>query len=355
MATVFITGFPGFLASGLVERILARPARSSVVCLVEPRFLALAEARAATLGCDTSDRNSRLRLVIGDITEPDLGLGAEGLTGITEIFHLAAIYDLGVSRELALTVNVDGTRNVLAAAAACPDLKRVHYVSTCYVSGRHAGVFRETDLEVGQTFNNYYEETKYLAEALVRKRMADGLPVTIYRPAIVVGDSRTGATQKYDGPYPVIRLLLRQGRVAVMPIVGDPDGTRVNLVPSDYVLRAIDHLSRLPEAEGKTYHLADPHPLTASEILEAVAAVTKQRIVRMRLPMGVARMAIERVPGVYRLLGIPAAALPYYSHPTLYSTSNAEADLVGSGIEVPSFRSYVDRLVEFVRRNPELS
>lgn len=350
--TVFITGFPGYLASGLVERILDRSEVRSVVCLVEPRFVDLAETRARSLGCDGSDKNSRIQLLPGDITQADLGVGAGGLTDISEVFHLAAVYDLSVSRELALSVNVHGTRNVLDAAARSSELKRFHYVSTCYVSGRHPGVFRETDLDVGQRFNNYYEETKYLAEALIRERVAGGLPATIYRPAIVVGDSRTGATQKYDGPYPVIRLMLRQGRIAVMPIVGNRDTTRVNLVPSDYVLGAIDYLSQRPESKGRVYQLADTNPLTASEILEAVAGVTGQRVVRVRLPMGMARAAIEHVPGAYRLLGIPAAALPYYSHPTQYSTANAEEDLGGSGIEAPGFRSYVARLVEFVQKNP---
>jgi len=353
MATVFITGFPGFLASGLVERIVARTPAPSVVCLVEPRFLELARARAERLTADLTGEGPRIRLVSGDIRRPGLDLPGDALNGVSEVFHLAAVYDLGVPRDVGLSVNVDGTRNVLDATAGCATLERVHYVSTCYVSGRHPGVFRESHLDVGQSFNNYYEETKYLAEALVRNRMSDGLPATIYRPTIVVGDSRTGATLKYDGPYPVIRLLLRQGRVAVMPIVGDPDGTRVNLVPSDYVLSAIDYLSRLPQAEGRAYQLADPDPLTASGILDAIAEVTGQKVVRVRLPMGVARASIRRVPGVHRLLGIPAPALDYYSHPTLYSTTSAENDLEGSGIEVPPFRSYLERLVAFVRRYPK--
>ena len=111
-----------------------------------------------------------------------------------------------------MRINVDGTRNVLDFAQEARNLRRLHYVSTCYVSGRTAGVFTEHDLEKGQSFNNYYEETKYLAEVEVQQRMRAGLPTTIYRPAIVVGDSRTGATQKYDGPYFVIRWLLRQPR-----------------------------------------------------------------------------------------------------------------------------------------------
>jgi len=149
---------------------------------------------------------------------------------VVEIYHLAAIYDLGVRREFAMRVNVEGTRNMLEFACHCRGLRRFQYVSTCYVSGTHAGEFSETDLERGQRFHNFYEETKYLAEVDVQKRMREGLPVTIYRPAIVVGDSKTGNTQKYDGPYSVIRFLLRQPRLAVLPKMGDPDRTEVNLV-----------------------------------------------------------------------------------------------------------------------------
>src|SRR5262249_44829249 len=148
-------------------------------------------------------------LVVGDITAPDLALGggAPARDDVRAIYHLAAVYDLSVARDLAVKVNVDGTRHVLDWAGACPHLERLHYVSTCYVSGRYAGVFTEEDLEKGQTFNNFYEETKWQAEVLVRGRMQSGLRATIYRPSIVVGDSTTGATQKLDGPYYFLRWL----------------------------------------------------------------------------------------------------------------------------------------------------
>ena len=115
----------------------------------------------------------------GDITQPGLGLNGRGLDDVTEVWHLAAVYDLAVECELAVRVNVEGTRNVLDAIARCPGLERLHYFSTCYVSGRYAGPFGEDDLEVGAPFNNYYEETKHDAEADVRRRMAAGLPATI--------------------------------------------------------------------------------------------------------------------------------------------------------------------------------
>lgn len=300
----------------------------------------------------------RVRLVVGDITEPDLGLALEleSLVGdISAIWHLAAVYDLSVPRDVALRVNVEGTRNVLGLAGRCGDLGRLHYVSTCYVSGRHAGIFSEDDLEVGQQFNNFYEESKYRAEVAVREVMSDGLPATVYRPAIVVGDSRTGATGKYDGPYFILRWILRQRGTALVPVVGDPDATRVNLVPLDFVIDALMHLSALPHAVGRTYQLADPSPLTVAELLDVFAEGTGKRVRRLSIPRRTAKWAIDRVPGVYPLLKIPSAAVDYFAHPTHYTVFQARADLEGSGIEVPPFASYAPRLVEFMRRHPKIS
>ena len=159
MATVFFTGFPGFIGSELLPRVLARSAELQAVCIVQEKFAGLARSRAEQLTELHSELRDRIELVSGDITEPDLGLGAERrrLAGATaEIYHLAAVYDLSVERTVGLRVNVDGTRHVLDFAAECPRLARFQYVSTCFVSGRWAGIFGEDDLEGGQSFSNYY-------------------------------------------------------------------------------------------------------------------------------------------------------------------------------------------------------
>jgi thioester reductase-like protein len=180
--TVFMTGFPGFLGSALLPRILRRT-DSDAVCLVQPRFAAAATDRLGRLEAEDPSVAGRIRLVSGDITRPGLGLDDDGvLAGVTELWHLAAVYDLAVSRDLGLRVNTEGTRYVLDAAERCPRLERFHYFSTCYVSGRRAGAFGEDDLEPAGPFNNFYEETKHYAEVEVRRRMAGGLPATIYRP-----------------------------------------------------------------------------------------------------------------------------------------------------------------------------
>ena len=356
MDTVLFTGFPGFLGSELLPRVLSRMPDAEAVCLVQPKYAPLARTRLGDLAARTPGLAERTRIVEGDVVQPDLGLGAatELTANVVEIFHLAAIYDLSVGREPAMRVNVEGTKHMLAFAARCARLRRFQYVSTCYVSGRYPGQFTEDMLEQGQTFNNFYEETKYLAEVEVQRAMRNGLPATIYRPAVVVGDSTTGATQKYDGPYFAMQWLLRQPKVALMPVVGDARATRFNVVPRNFVVDAIAWLSGRPESLGRIYQLADPAPLTIDELLTDLGRSTGRTLIRIPLSRGMAKMFIEKVPGVYALLRIPSSAIDYFVLPTTFSTTNAQRDLAPSGITCPRFPEYSDRLVEFMRTHPEV-
>ena len=146
--------------------------------------------------------------------------------------------------------------------SGCSNFGRLHYISTCYVSGRHPGNFTENDLVVGQRFNNYYEETKYLAEVEVQNRMKRGLAATIYRPAIVVGDSQTGATQKFDGPYGALRWLLRCPRIAPMVTRRRPAAIPRQSGPAGFC-RGRDQPAECADVSGgRVYQLCDPHPST---------------------------------------------------------------------------------------------
>jgi len=352
-----MTGFPGFLGSALLPRILCRTG-ADAVCLVQPKFAALARRRAEELVDAEPALRGRIALVEGDITRPGLGLQPADLdrvtAGTTELWHLAAVYDLAVGRELGMRVNVEGTRNVLDVAERCHGLRRLQYFSTCYVSGRYTGPFGEDDLQVGARFNNFYEETKHLAEVEVRRRMARGLPATIYRPSIVVGDSATGETQKYDGPYFLFQWLMRQRRLAVVPALVDPTMVRFNVVPRDFVIAAVDRLAGLPESEGRTYQLADPRPPTVAELVGMSGAELERRVITVRVPRRTARRAMASVPGVYRLVRIPAEAVDYFAHPTHYLTDHSRAALAGSGIAAPPLASYLGRLLTFMRAHPEV-
>lgn len=357
MTVLLLTGFPGFLGSALLPRLLARRDGVRAVCLVQERHLPTARRRLDELELEHPHLRDRVELVTGDITAEGLGLDADGAPDpaeVGEVWHLAAVYDLTVPVDVARRVNVDGTANVVAYCRTLPRLERLQYVSTCYVSGRFAGEFTEDDLDVGQEFRNHYESTKYDAEVLVRKAMADGLPVTVYRPGIVVGDSRTGETQKYDGPYFLATFLRRQPPVALVPAVGPVDEVRVGLVPRDYVVGAMDELSVMPASLGRTYALTDPEPPTAREVVEAFAGRLGKRVVWVPLPLAPTRALVGRVPLMEQLLGLPAESLDYFASPTTYATTHAVTDLAGTGLRCARFGDYADRLLDFMLDHPEV-
>ena len=353
-----LTGFPGFLGSALAERLLLRD-EARLVALVPARHRALADARAGEIEARTG---RRVEIVTGDLTADGLGLDDESgappawLGDVTHVFHLAAVYDLAVPDALAERVNVGGTARVLGLCARLPRLERLAYVSTCYVSGRTPGLFGEDDLDVpGQRFANAYERTKHDAERLVRAAMAGGLPATILRPSIVVGDAETGATAKYDGPYGIVRYLLRwPARVPVpLPLFGRPSETAVNLVPRGFVVAALDALAHDAAAAGETVALADPAPLTVDALVAVLARACGRRVLPVPLPASWVGAA-QRLPGLERLTGITPASLPYFTHPTRYATTHARRLLAPHGIDVPPFETYADRLVAFVRAHPSL-
>ena len=358
MAALLMTGFPGFLGSALLPRLLARPERADVraLCVVQPQHLRTARQRLSDIEDAHPQIAGRTELVTGDITRRGLGIDpvhAELLGQVTEVWHLAAVYDLSVAKRVAQRVNVDGTARVLEFCAQRPALERLQYVSTCYVSGRHHGVFTEEDLDVGQRFHNHYESTKNEAERLVRAAMEQGLPATIYRPGIVVGDSRTGATQKFDGPYYIARFLRRQILpVAALPAV-DAD-VRASLVPRDFVIEAMDQLSVLPITEGRTYALSDPDPPTNREVAELFADHLGKHLLWLPVPLGLTRRVLGTVPGLEWVLGLPAELLDYFATPTTYDTTNTVTDLAGTGVSCPPFESYAKTLLEFMDDHPEI-
>lgn len=349
---VFLTGFPGFLGSTLLERLLAR-GDGPVACLVQEEYVDAARAKLEmiddTVGVDVSDA---VEVHVGDITKPDLGLDVSNdLSTVEEVYHLAAVYDLAVDAAPAERVNVAGTEHVLSACSRM-EADRLHYVSTCYVSGRYDGIFTGDHLQEGQSFNNHYERTKYEAEVAVQEWMGGEFDATIYRPSIVVGDSTTGETEKYDGPYYLIRLLLAQPWLSVWPRSSRAGRTELNVVPRDYVIDAIDTLSASPETRNEVFQLCDTAPLTVVQFVDAVAAELDRHVVGVPVP----RAAVKPLARLAQRLGLPAepATLDYLDHPTRYAAPNTRRALAGTGIEPPAFESYVDTLVEFVAAHPEI-
>jgi len=341
----FLTGVPGFLGTRLLKSLAATEPDASFLLLVQPKF----EDKARRM-LEETNLMRRTTLLPGDITEPDLDLGNrydEVTDQITAACHLAAVYDLSVPREVGWRVNVEGTRNVLNLLEDCPQLERFGYVSTAYVSGRRTGMIRENELLHDAGFKNYYEETKYHAEVLVQERM-DHLPTRIFRPGIVVGDSRTGATEKFDGPYFILQALQRLPRYALMTRIGSGQET-VNLVPVDFVVGAMTHLLLEDEFEASVFHLTDPSPLTTQEILDLFTAVLDKRVAYVPIPVGLARTLMQ--VGAGRLFGIDAELIDYFDHASRYDSTHTQAALQGTDITCPSLRDYGSTMVEYMTKH----
>lgn len=352
-STVFLTGFPGFIAERLVAR-LAEP-ETRFYLLVQPAFVELAKQSIEKICNAKGVPLENFAIVRGDITQPDLGLSPEALEAVrdetTDVFHLAAVYDLAVAKVIAHSVNVEGTRNVSDLARTLPNLHRYNYISTCYVAGKRLGRILESELEHNAGFRNHYEETKYLAEMEVEK-LKNELPVTIYRPSVVVGDSQTGETAKYDGIYYLIHYLRKAPKLLRLVNVGNRD-VKLNLVPVDFVVEGIASLAKYDAAIGKTVALADPDPLATSELFDIIAENLSGGGSLITPPPSLVEWSLS-LPFSPPITGLPHAAVPYFFIAQTYDTAIASELLVARGVRCPGFRDYAANLIRFVNETPKL-
>lgn len=346
-----ITGFPAFTAKRLVHRLLESDPEERVYLLVRSKFRVAAHEFLTELD-DGGERPAKDRVTVleGDVCDMDLGLAGgeyrELAREVTAIHHIAGIYYQGVSRDIAERVNVEGMRAVLQLAEESPHLRRFTHYSTATVSGTRSGVILEDELDVGQRFHNIYEETKFEAEKLAAQAMRH-LPVTVLRPGLIVGDSRTGEIDKFDGPYYLIVLIVASPLDVHLPLPGRGSAP-LHLVPIDFVVDAAYALSRDPRAVGKTFHLTDPVPFSTKTVYELIARRADRKLPRGSIPSSLAR-AILRAPGVSSLARAPLTFLESLNHIVVYNCRNTLALLEGTGIRCPSFDTYVDPLVRYVR------
>lgn len=343
--TYFVTGYPGFIGKRLVEHIAKQDPEGKIYLLVQQKF-----AKDARKYVDRLHGGARVEILFGDIVDMHLGLSGEEYNRICEevtyLFHLAAIFYLGVPRDVAWRVNVDGTRNVLELARDCKNLRRFNHFSTCYVSGDRVGVIAEDELDQGQAFRNAYEETKFQAEKLVIKA-AETLPVTIYRPSTVVGDSRTGEIDRFEGPYYLGILLVTSPLAVPLPLPGNGVAP-LNVVPVDYVVEAVWALSHDERAAGKTLHLVDPNPMSARRVYELIAEKANKKLPRFNISAKAADVML-RLPFLEKVARPQRAAISYVNHLAIYNSHNTLSLLDGTGIQCPPLSSYLDKLVDYVR------
>jgi short-subunit dehydrogenase/thioester reductase-like protein len=364
----FVTGATGFIGRYLVQELLEnREGEIFALCRDGSvgRLERLIEGWTAA-GLD----GDRVTPVIGDLGEPDLGVSHQWVSAhaheIEHFFHLAAIYDMTASEELNETMNVGGTRNAIGLAAKL-DVDHFHQVSSVAASGDYLGVFDESMFDEGQRLPSAYHRTKFESERIVREEAE--VPWRVYRPAVVVGHSETGAMDKIDGPYYFFPLfkMLRDTLPGWMPLVGVDLGD-TNVVPVDYVAKAMDHIAHKPGLDGQAFHLVNPEPMSTVELVNTFASAAKapqfavpvDRSVTSLLPTSLLPRALRpanllgaalRIAPVHLALdqtigrlGIPPEVLEHVSFPSVYASRSTQKALAGSGISVPDLESYASTL-----------
>src|SRR3954463_2862031 len=353
----FVTGATGFIGRHLVGELLKR--EGTVYALVREG----SRGRLEELG-EKLDAGERLVPVVGDLSKE--GLGVEGFDEkVDHFFHLAAIYDMAADEEEMMNANVEGTRHVVEFVNS-HDVGTFHHTSSIAVAGKYEGLFREDMFDEGQKLPHAYHQTKFESEKLVRSQIQ--APLRVYRPGIVVGHSVTGEMDKVDGPYYFFKLIqrLRHALPEWFPVVG-PEGKKVNVVPVDFVARAMDHIAHLPEDDlpGTTFHLADPDPLTVGQVLNEFAKAAHAPRFAMRVDANLTNVIPKPVAAglkalptfakiretVLRDLHIPPAALENRDSDADFDTRDAQRALHGTGIAVPPLPTYAARLWDYWERN----
>lgn len=358
----FVTGATGFIGKRLVRKLLARRG-ATVHFLVRPG----SEDRLPALYEFWGVGRQRAIPVVGDLTQPRLGLGAaeiKALKGqVDHVFHLAAVYDLSADAESQVAVNVQGTRHAVDFARAV-DAGHFHHVSSIAAAGLYEGVFREDMFEEAEGLDHPYYQTKHDSERIVRKECR--VPWTVYRPAVVVGDSRTGEMDKIDGPYYFFKLIQRMRQILPpwFPSVG-LEGGRINLVPVDFVVDALHHIAHKVSSGGGCYHLVDPVGYRVGDVLDifsrAAHAPKMNLFVNAALlgfiPRGVKKGLMALAPvrrirdAVMKDLGLPEDILSFVNYPTRFDRRETDAMLKGSGIECPRLEDYAWRLWDYWERH----
>jgi thioester reductase-like protein len=341
---VFVTGWPGFIGRRLLRRMVELNPGLRLALLARPDSAAKVQAELPALA------GAEARVLEGDVTRMHLGLAGADYKRLTreatEIWHLAAVDDLAAESRRIRAVNLEGTRNLLDLARSCARLTRLHHFSTAAVSGDREGVILEDELEMGQGFGNAYEESKYLAERLVREAQGD-VPATIYRPSIVVGDSRTGEIDRFQGPYKLAILLVASPLAVPLPLPRNGIAP-LNAVPVDFVVEAALAISRMPAAVGRTVHLVDPAPLSVRRVYELIAIRSGKSLP----PVSIPHRAVEAVlslPLLEKLARPQRAAIQLVNRIAVYNPRNMLELLAGTGILCPPITSYLDRLIDYVR------
>ncbi|WP_313891522.1 SDR family oxidoreductase [Psychrobacillus sp.] len=353
MTSALITGFPGFLAKNIVKELRLQQVFSTIYVLVLPYQVDKAKEMIEEIYTD-GKVEQQILIIEGDITIPNANINNEILQQLVKeveyIWHLAAIYDLAVPKDIAWRVNVQGTKLFNELVMQFIHLKRYVYFSTAYVAGKREGKLLETELIKPMGFKNHYEETKYEAELLV-EQLKDKLPVTIIRPGIVRGNSITGETIKFDGPYFFVNMITHLRKLPIFPYLGKSNAY-INVVPSDYITKGSIYCSFSEEAISKTLHLTDPKPYPVEEVYRAFVKEITGKYPKGRIPLIIAKASVSLYP-IRKILQVEKETLDYLTWQSTFDTTIAESILQKGNIKCADFISSIPSMIDFYNKHKE--
>ena len=361
--TYFVTGATGFIGKFLVKNLLAR--QGTIYVLVRKNSVKKLEALYPWWGLD--EKQKRVVPILGDLGKLKLGVAPADIAKlkgkIAHLFHLAAIYDLSADAASQQTANIDGTRNAVEFAEAVK-AGIFHHTSSIAAAGLYDGTFREDMFDEAEELDHPYFRTKHDSEGIVRNECK--VPWRVYRPGMVVGHSETGEIDKIDGPYYFFKLIQKMRDVVPkwMPTVGI-EGGRINVIPVDYVVDAMDHIAHKKGLDGGCFHLTDPEPMRIGEILNMFAKAAHAPQMTMRLnskmfsfiPSYVVQGMMSVAPvrrarnQILNDLGIPKDVFTFINYPTKFDNRDTVKALKGSGISVPKLETYAWRLWDYWERH----
>ncbi|GAB2877283.1 SDR family oxidoreductase [Pseudoduganella ginsengisoli] len=358
----FVTGATGFIGKRLVRKLLEK--KGSVVYFLmressSDKLPALYEYWGVS--------KARAIPVFGDLRSPKLGVSKDDIKqlskNIDHFYHLAAIYDMLADADEQMAVNVEGTRNTVEFANAI-QAGILHHVSSIAAAGMFEGIFREDMFDEAENLDHPYFATKHESEKIVRQETKGAWRV--YRPGMVVGDSKTGEMDKIDGPYYFFKLIqrIRQLLPPWMPTIGI-EGGRINIVPVDYVVNAMHHISHQPDLDGRAFHLTDPEPLRVGEVLNIFCRAAHAPTMSIRInaalfgfiPKSIKKGVMALTPvrrvrdAVMKDLGLPPDLMGFINYPTRFDNRDTAKALKGTGISCPPLESYAAPVWDYWERN----
>jgi short-subunit dehydrogenase len=357
----FITGGTGFIGRNFIDKLKDR--EGDIYVLTRAASMHKFEELQERLG----DSGDRLIPVTGDLTEPLLGVD-EATIGdlkgkIKHFCHFAAIYDIAASAEAQTATNIDGTRNAVKLAEAL-ESGCFEHVSSIAAGGMYHGTFREDMFEEAENLDHPYFSTKHDSEGIVRDECQ--VPWRVYRPGMVVGNSKTGEIDKIDGAYYFFKSLQKIRNVLPpwFPLIGI-EGGKFNIVPVDYVVDAMDHIVHQGDLDGRAFHLTDPDHHSMGNMMNIFAEAGHAPRFNMRVDTRMfgfipsfVRTTLAGLPPVKRIIntlledmGLPDSVTMFMNYPTRYDNRDTERALKGSGISCPDLRDYAPVIWDYWERN----